>query len=252
MSPTLCASAPRQDGFASTRWSIVLAAGETEDSAGHAYGALSELCRIYWRPLYLFLRHKGYSRFDAQDLTQGFFANLITTRSFARAVRDKGRFRSFLLGALKHYLADAHDRDRTQKRGGGKSFEPWDEEAIAEAEARVAPAEVWSVEQHFDREWAVALLREAFNRLAEECTLAGKRDLFEALKIYISATDQITIPYEEMSQRLRRPAVTLRGAVMRLRARYRAILREETGATVTEPAEIDEELRYLCRVLATT
>ena len=202
MHPTLCESAPRQDGFASTRWSIVLAAGE-KTAPVTPTARFRELCRIYWRPLYLFLRHKGYSRFDAQDLTQGFFANLITTRSFARAVRDKGRFRSFLLGALKHYLADAHDRDRTQKRGGGKSFEPWDEEAIAEAEARVAPAVVWSVEQHFDREWAVALLREAFNRLAEECTLAGKRDLFEALKIYISATDQITIPYEEMSQRLR-------------------------------------------------
>ncbi len=103
--------------FASTRWTVVLAAGQSEDTAGNAHRALSELCRIYWRPLYLFLRRQGYAADDAQDLTQGFFAQIIRDRTYFRANRGKGRFRSFLLGALKHYVADARDREQAQKRG---------------------------------------------------------------------------------------------------------------------------------------
>jgi RNA polymerase sigma factor (sigma-70 family) len=237
--------------FQSTRWSVVLAAGETDDTAGHAHRALSELCRIYWRPLYFFLRRHGSSSADAQDLTQGFFADFIATRAYTRTERGKGRFRSFLLGALKRFLADARDYAHAQKRGGGILLVPLDQEAITEVEARFASAEGWSTEESFDREWAAAVLRQAFNRLGEESALAGKGDLFAALKPHLSATADDRVPYEEISRRLQRPAVTLRSDVLRLRSRYRTILREEVRDTVAEDGEVDEELRYLCRVLAT-
>lgn len=237
--------------FASTRWSVVLAAGESENASGKAHRALSELCRVYWPPLYLFLRRQGYASADAQDLTQGLFADLIATRSYARADRSKGRFRSFLLGALKHHTAHVNDYAHAQKRGGRRRMEPLDEQAIAEVEARATPgAEAWSADHSYEREWAAAVLRQAFNRLAEESALAGKGELFQALKPHLSATAEDRVPYEEMSKRLQRPAVTLRSDVLRLRSRYRTILREEVRDTVADDGEVDEELRYLCRVLA--
>jgi RNA polymerase sigma-70 factor (ECF subfamily) len=208
------------------------------------------LCRIYWRPLYLFLRRQGHSPADAQDLTQGFFAELISDRMLRRADRDKGRFRSFLLGALKHFVADVRDGDQAQKRGGGKTRELFDEHVIAEVEAQVTTAERWNATALFDREWAAALLRQTLDRLAHECAIAGKPALFEALCPYLAGTSDEAIPYEEITQRLHRGAGTLRSDVMRLRTRYRAILREEVRGTVLEPGEVDDELRYLCQVLA--
>ncbi len=250
MNPSVEASATAE-AFRSTRWTVVLAAGQSEDTSGKAQRALSELCRIYWRPLYLFLRRKGYTTDDAQDLTQDFFGDLIATRSYARADRSKGRFRSFLLGALKHHMADARDYAQAQKRGGGRILESLGPQAIAEVEARATPgSEAWSADQSYEREWAAAVLRQAFNRLAEESALAGKGELFEALKPHLSATDEDRVPYAEMSRRLQRPAVTLRSDVLRLRNRYRTILREEVRDTVAGDGEVDEELRYLCRVLA--
>ncbi len=251
MPPIVPKSETRDGLFVSTRWTVVLAAGESEDASGKAHRALSELCRVYWPPLYLFLRRQGYASADAQDLTQGLFADLIATRSYARADRSKGRFRSFLLGALKYHIADARDYAHTQKRGGGRIPEPLEKQAIAEVEARSTPGtEAWSADQSYEREWAATLLRQAFNRLAEESAFAGKGELFEALKPYLSATDEGAVPYEEMSRRLHRPAVTLRSDVLRLRGRYRTILREEVRDTVADAGEVDEELRHLCRVLA--
>src|SRR5206468_1752805 len=144
----------RDELFASTRWTMVLEAGNSTTTSAHALSALSELCQIYWRPLYAFLRKQGYRPEDAQDLTQGFFADLIETRAYARADREKGRFRSFLLGTLKHFIADARDRGRALKRGGGMILENLDDKAIAEAEARVAQAAKWQAEETYDREWA--------------------------------------------------------------------------------------------------
>jgi DNA-directed RNA polymerase specialized sigma24 family protein len=254
---TISGSAPlprsepnNRDGtFASTRWSIVLNAGDSGAASAQSLSALSELCQIYWRPLYLFLRREGYGSDDAQDLTQGFFADLIETRAYARADREKGRFRSFLLGALKHFVADARDRDRAQKRGGGAIPEQLDDKAIAEAEAQVERAAKWNSDRVYDREWAASLLRRALDRLAQECALAGKAELFGYLKPYLSVTEDAVVPYEEMAQRLHRPVTTLRSDVARLRARYRAILREEVRGTVAEGSDVDEELRHLCRVL---
>jgi DNA-directed RNA polymerase specialized sigma24 family protein len=136
MPATLSDVRTREGQFASTRWTVVLAAGASDVSSARAHDALSELCRIYWRPLYLFLRREGIGAEDAQDLTQGFFAELIGDRSYLRADREKGRFRSFLLGALKHFVADARDREQAQKRGGGKIREPFDEATIRKRKTR--------------------------------------------------------------------------------------------------------------------
>ena len=141
----------REGAFVSTRWTMVLAAGESQAPAEQALGALSELCRIYWRPIFHFLRRQGFSPHDAQDLTQGFFAHLIESRAYAHADREKGRFRSFLLGALKHFVAHARARERTQKRGGGMVVAQLDTAAIAEADLNSFNTEAWNPERVFER-----------------------------------------------------------------------------------------------------
>lgn len=236
--------------FASTRWTVVAAADNSQLPTANAEQALSDLCRIYWRPLYLFIRRKNFPTADAQDLTQAFFAELIRDRSYRRADREKGRFRSFLLGALKHFLSDTQTSEGAQKRGGGIIPEPFDEEAIAELEEQVPLAAQRDPHALFDREWAAALLRQTLERLADECTLAGKGALFDALHPYLAGTSDEAIPYEEISRRINRNAATLRSDVARLRLRYRALLREEVQGTVLDADEVDAELRYLCQVLA--
>lgn len=235
--------------FASTRWTIVLEAGDAAAASSQSLSALSELCRIYWRPVYLFLRRAGYTSEDAQDLTQGFFVDLIKTRAYARADREKGRFRSFLLGMLKHFIADARDHARAQKRGGGMIPEELDDKAIAEAEAQMQRAAKWRADEVYDREWAASLLRQALERLQQESAVAGKGELFDYLKPYLSMTAEEAVPYEAMARRFQRAVTTLRSDVARLRARYRAILREEVRGTVLEPKDVDEELRHLCCAL---
>ena len=236
--------------FAPTRWTIVLDAGKSQTPPDEALTALSELCRIYWRPIFLFLRRQGSKPDEAEDLTQGFFAHLIESRAYARADREKGRFRSFMLGALKHFLAHARAHDRAQKRGGGMVVGPLDTASIAAADARMAAAQDWTAEHVYDREWAETLLRQALDRLAQECALAGKEELFKQLNSHLSVTSEAAVPYYELSAQLGRPVATLRSDVARLRSRYRAILREEVGGTVAHPSEVDAELRHLCEVLA--
>ena len=172
--------------FTSTRWTMVLDAGESQTPPDDALKALSELCRIYWRPIFLFLRRQGSNPHDAQDLTQGFFAHLIESRAYARADPEKGRFRSFLLDALKHFVAHARAHDRTQKRGGGMILGQLDTAAIAEADARAVSLQTWSAERVYEREWAETLLRQALDRLAEECALAGKDELIKQLNSHLS------------------------------------------------------------------
>jgi RNA polymerase sigma factor (sigma-70 family) len=236
----------RDELFVSTRWTVVLEAGDSAATSVQALSALSELCRIYWRPLYGFLRRKGYGHEDAQDLTQGFFAHLIETRGHARADPEKGRFRAFLLTAFKNFIADARDRERALKRGGGMMLEELDDRS----ETRIARDVKWQAEQVYDREWAASLVRQALGRLAQECALAGKAELFDYFLPYLAAPEESRIPYEEMAQRSHRPVIPLRHELVRLRARYRAILREEVRGTVRDAADVDEELRYLCHALA--
>ena len=234
--------------FASTCWTVVLEAAESQES-GRARAALAELCKTYWQPLYLYLRRKGYDRPDAQDLTQSFFFDLIQSRSFARAERAKGKFRSFLLGALKHFLADARDHDGAQKRGGNVIAVPLSEAALIEAEASHSSNNGGSAEQIFEREWAAALLRRTIARLEQEYSLAGKSPLFDCLRSHVSPSMGTAAPYEELAARLGRKPATLRMDVMRLRDRYRAVLREEVTATVQDSAQTEDELRYLYQVV---
>ena len=250
MSPLLHGVEMPDGEFAATRWTVVRAAGDSQIDSTHAGAALAELCRIYWRPLYLFVRREGYGSEDAQDLTQGFFAELIRDRSYRRADRQKGRFRSFLLGALKHFVANSRESAGRQKRGGGFIRELFDSRVVSELEAQVQTSQRWDASALFDREWAAALLRQTLERLGQECALAGKTPLFEELRAYLAGTSDEGVSYDEISRRLQRNAVTLRSDMGRLRARYRAILREEVRGTVTDLAEVDDELRYLCQVIA--
>lgn len=250
MPATVRDTTTREGLFASTRWTIIREAGESQASPSQSLNALSELCRIYWRPVYLFLRRQGTAQHDAQDLTQGFFADLIESRAYKRADQAKGRFRSFLLGSLKHFVADTRDRERAQKRGGGVAPVQLDEAAISEAEVQAARSDNWSPDRVYEREWAAALLRQALDRLDQECVLAGKSALFDGLKSHLAAGAGTAIPYEELATALARPAVTLRSDVSRLRSRYRVILREEVSGTVLDASEVDEELRHLCQALA--
>jgi RNA polymerase sigma-70 factor (ECF subfamily) len=227
---------------------MVLKAGDSAATTAHALSALSELCQIYWRPVYVFLRKKGYGREDAQDLTQGFFAHLIENRGYAHADPKKGRFRSFLLSALKNFIADTRDRERALKRGGGMIVENFDDNV----EEQIVRGAKWQADEVYDREWATSVVREALDRLAQECALAGKAELFSCLMPHLVAREETAVPYEEMARRSHRAVTTLRRERARLRARYRAILREEVRATVPDPTEVDRELRYLCRVLAAT
>jgi DNA-directed RNA polymerase specialized sigma24 family protein len=241
-------AASRDKLFCSTPWGMILKAGDSATTTAHALSALSELCQVYWRPVYVFLRKQGYGREDAQDLTQGFFSHLIENRGYAHADPKKGRFRSFLLGALKHFIADARDREHALKRGGGIILENLDDNV----EAQIARGAKWQADEVYDREWASSLVRQALDRLAQECALAGKAELFSCLMPHLVAREETAVAYEEMARRPHRPVATLRHERARLRARYRAILREEVRATVPDPTEVDEELRYLCRVLAAT
>ena len=244
-------SPPTPDSlFASTRWTVVYQAADSKTSSEHALSALSELCQIYWRPVYLFLRRQGIGPHDAQDLTQSFFAALIEDRTHARADQMKGRFRSFLLGTLKHFLAHAREHDRAQKRGGGAVPVQLDEAALSEVDAHAARCQNWSADGVFEREWAASLLRQSLDRLAREYEVAGKGALFEALKAHIKAGANAAVSYAEMAKRLGRAATTLRSDVARLRARYRAILREEVSGTVIDARDIDQELHHLREAMA--
>jgi RNA polymerase sigma-70 factor (ECF subfamily) len=248
--PAALQTTTRDSLFASTRWSVVYQAADSQTSSEHALSALSELCQIYWRPIYLFLRRQGYAFDEAEDLTQGFFAHLIENRTYARASPEKGRFRAFLLGALKYFIADARKRERAQKRGGGVALLRLDHAAIAEAEARAVELERSSADQVYEREWAASLLRQALKRLAEECALSGKKDLFESLKGRLSPGSDTCVPYEQLAARLGRSPGTLRSDVARLRERFGAILREEAQSTLLDAADVDSELRYLWGVIA--
>jgi len=217
--PGALQTSTRESSFASTRWTVVRQAADSQTVSQHALSALSELCQIYWRPVYVFLRRQGIPQHDAQDLAQGFFADLIESRAYTRADPMKGRFRSFLLGTLKHFVGHTRDHDRAQKRGAGAAPIELNEAAISEAEKYASCYNHRSSDRVFDREWAASLARQTLDRLAQEYELAGKSALFEALKSRLTAGEATNIPYEELANRLGRTAAHLRVDVARLRAR---------------------------------
>ena len=240
----------QSDPFAPTHWSVIIAAGRSEVDPEVARAALAHLCQTYWAPLYSFVRSRGYTVHDAQDLTQSFFVYLIEHKIYARADRQKGKFRSFLLASLKNFLADASDRERTLKRGGAHDFVPLREEQIEEAESLFRThSDAASEDRVFERTWAEALVASGLERLSADYKVEGKEKLFQELKIFLTGGAEPLPRYADLAERLGTIESTLRSHITRLRARYREALRAEVRRTVETEAQVDGELRELLRVL---
>ena len=238
---------PSAASFHATRWTVVMKAAQSQ--AEGAELALAELCQVYWYPLYIFARRRGYSPSDAEDLTQGFFLHLLADRALSGVDPLKGKFRSFLLACFQNHISDAADRSRRVKRGGGKELVQLDAED-GEERYRREPVEFLTAEKIFDARWAMTVLGETMTRLREEYIAAGKESTFEALESFLDPNSALALPsYEDVAKRLGLSASGVKTIVHRMRKRYRSILREEVGRTVSDPANIDEEIRALCEAL---
>ncbi len=232
--------------FVTTHWSLVLAAGR--ENSGQAEQALSTLCQTYWYPLYAFVRRRGHGPEDARDLTQEFFARLLRQHWLGQADPRRGRFRTFLLRAMSHFLANEWDKVRAQKRGGSVEFVPLQLDS-AETRYGKEPADNFTPEQAFERRWAVALLNRVLQRLQGEWEKEGKGGVFERLKPCLTGEAEQQ-PYAELASLLGTSEAAVKVAVHRARQQYRRLLREEIGHTVANPAEVDQEMRHLFSTLA--
>jgi RNA polymerase sigma factor (sigma-70 family) len=229
------------DVFATTHWTVVLTAGRR--STPQSDRALEELCRAYWFPLYAYVRRRGHSKEDAEDLTQAFFARFLQKNYLEGLSAERGRFRAFLLASLKHFLANEWDRSQRQKRGGHVPHLSLDWQT-ADTQFQVADPAEPSPDQAFDREWAVALLGKVIERLAAECEADGRSRQFAALKDFLTA-GKGELSHANAAQALGLSAGAMRVAVHRLRKRYRQLLRDEIAQTLADPAQVDGEMRAL-------
>jgi len=243
--PPGIATAPHP-AFVTTHWSLVVSAGRNDTP--HARDALEKLCRSYWFPIYAFVRRQGHGPHDAQDLTQEFFARLLEKKQLAGADPARGRFRSFLLASLKHFLANEWDKANAQKRGGGQVLIPIDA-ATAETSCGFEPADNLTADIIFERRWALTLLEHVLGRLRAEYVRDGKENLFEQLKPTLTEASR-TVAYSEIATRLGTTEGAVKVAVHRLRQRYRELLRAEIADTVANPGEVDDEIRNLFTALA--
>jgi RNA polymerase sigma-70 factor (ECF subfamily) len=231
--------------FTTTQWTRVFLARGAQSA--EAREALGELCQIYWYPLYAFIRRSGYTREDAQDLSQGFFARLLSQDWLAQVDQSKGRFRSFLLAALKHFMANELDKARTLKRGGAQQFISLDG-VTAETRYQLEPAHLESPDKIFERRWAIQLLDKTLAALEREHAQEGKGAVFETLKDCLAGSRD-SICYAELAPRLGVTVGALKVMVHRFRQRYRNLLREEVSLTVAQPGQIEDEMRHLLEVL---
>jgi RNA polymerase sigma-70 factor (ECF subfamily) len=231
--------------FVTTHWSVVLAAGRGDTT--RACDALAHLCQTYWYPLYAYARRRGCSPHDAQDLTQEFFARLLEGNWVAKADRQRGRFRSFLVSAMKHFMANEWNKARTQKRGGGQSTLSLNDDS-AEHRYQLEPAENATPESLFEQGWAVALLDGVLSRLEEEYRRSGKQAWMEAMRPAL-AMDRGALDYTELAHKLGTTETAARMAVHRLRQRYRQLIRAEVASTVASPEEVEAEMRHLFQTL---
>jgi RNA polymerase sigma-70 factor (ECF subfamily) len=215
----------------------------------HARVALAQLCGTYWKPLYAFIRRSGCSTEESQDLTQEFFARLLEKNYLQTADRERGRFRSFLLGAVKHFLANQRKAARTQKRGGGEPLLSLDF-STAEAAYLLEPADLETPQRLFDRQWALVLLDQVMRQLESEFAGAGKVDQFAALRPFLSAGEDHAAAYRDVGVKLGLSEAAVKMAMHRLRKRFREALRAEIAQTVVGPEEINDELAELFAVLA--
>ena len=237
---------PVAGNFMPTHWSVVVAAGRNDST--HARVALEKLCRTYWPPIYAFVRRQGHNPHDAQDLTQEFFARLLEKNYLAEVDRSKGRFRSFLLASLKHFLANEWDKSQAQKRGGGQILIPIDA-ATAETTCGFQPADGLTAEKIYERRWALTLLDQVLRRLRADYVHDGKEKLFDQLKPTLTEASR-TVAYAEMATRLATTEGAVKVAVHRLRQRYRELLRAEIAETVATAGEVEDEIRNLFAALA--
>ena len=233
--------------FATTHWSVVLAAG-LDSPSPEANGALAELCRTYWYPLYAFVRRKGHSPHDAQDLTQAFFARLLEKNYVAQADRERGRFRTFLLAALTHFLADEWDKARRLKRGGGREIISFDA-ATAEERYGLEPIDQLDAAKLYERRWVTTLFDKVLARLEAEFHDLGKGRSFDPLKGSLLA-EETGLSYAELGTQLGMSEDAVKQAVHRMRRRYRELFREEIAQTVAGPGEVEDELKHLFAVLS--
>lgn len=231
-------------GFATTRWSVVLAAGG--DDSADARTALAALCETYWYPLYAYIRRQGHDAQTAQDLTQGFFARLLEKRDLDGAAPERGRFRSYLLAAVKHYLANQYDQAQAQKRGGGRKILSLDFGA-AEDRYRLEPADRQTPEALYLRQWALTLLERVQQQLEGEARRSGNAEQFACLRNYLTGGENT--PYSEAAARLGMTEGAVKTAVHRLRRRFGERLREEIAQTVPSEEQIDDEVRALFEAL---
>jgi RNA polymerase sigma-70 factor (ECF subfamily) len=237
---TPASSAPG-DIFATTHWTVVLAAGKRHTPQSD--GALEELCRTYWFPLYAYVRRRGHTKEDAEDSVQAFFARFLAKNYLEGLSAERGRFRAFLLASLKHFLINEWKKSQRLKRGGGKTNLSLDWET-ADTKFQVAATNEPSPDKTFDREWALALLAKVIERLQKECEEDGKAKLFGQLKIFLTAGKDES-SHAEAARNLGMDETAVRVAVHRLRKRYRQLLREEIAQTLAEQADVDEEMRAL-------
>ena len=234
-------------GFNTTHWTIVLACRNQDDAADQA---LAELYQIYWYPLYAYIRRRGYSEHDAEDIVQGFYAQIREKHSLAKADPQRGKFRTFLLSSLQNFLAKENERSRAQKRGGGRELIRLDAED-AKARYQLEPAHSVTPERIFEMRWAHALLEQTLSGLRADFAARGKQRIFEGLQTFLTA-DCGETSYQQAADNLGLPLSAVKTSVHRMRLDYRARLREEIGRTVSCPEEIEDELLYLRRVLADT
>ena len=232
--------------FATTHWSVVAAAGGAD--LPQRSEALEQLCHSYWYPLYAYIRRRGFGSEDARDLTQEFFARLLKKNYAAQADRAKGKFRSFLLLTLNHFLADEFDRASARKRGGGQVVISLDQD---DAETRYLhePAHELSPEKLFERRWAQNILENALKRLRDEYETGEQSETYSVLKAF-EPGEQLTLSYAEAAAKLDISESALKSKIHRLRQRHRELVREESAQTVCTSAEVDQELRYLLEVLS--
>ncbi len=234
--------------FHTTHWSLIAAlpGGSRDDAAARAGEALEHLCNAYWRPLYAFARYRGYTAEDAQDLTQAFLARVIETNGLGGASPDRGRFRSYLLGAMKHFMANERERAAAGKRGGGRRLVDLD---IAEVESRLAgrvDGGPTDAERAFDRDWARETTAAALARLGAEWHERGRGEQFEALRPALLGEGP---PRSDLAARLGMTENAVKVAIHRLRQRYAELVREAVARTVADEADVEDEMRYLIGML---
>jgi RNA polymerase sigma factor (sigma-70 family) len=237
---------PRAGRFATTRWSLVLAAGHQANARSSE--ALASLCEMYWYAVYAFIRRQGYRPEDGADLTQAFFLRVLEKNYFQDADPARGRFRAFLCASIRHFLSNERDRARALKRGGAHPLISLDVET-AEGRYELQPRDDLTPEKLFDRHWALTLLERVLTRLREDHVSAGKAELFDHLKGFLTG-DSAAVPYADVAKALGMTEGAVKVAVHRLRRHFRDTLVQEIAETVSDPADIDAEIEYLLKAVS--